>query len=816
MKIFTKKGVVQKIIIVLVAVLLFNFIVPNISRAEDDYGGVLFAPIQFLVLAIGDTAMDILGTALYGNSDPVITISTSTTWKTITKWLSTILFASTGNFVGIALTTTGQENTETLFPKKMDLPLFAIDVEDIVSNRVPLLDVNFINPKTYDKTDENGELVESSASKLQPIVANWYMALRNLAIVGLLSVLVYVGIRILISSTANDKAKYKQMFIDWLVGLCLLFFLHYIMSFALTITESITDAISASNKQPAIEIGDISNYKTTPELDDIMSQMGTSADNLQWKTDLMGVARFKAQLNYENGESARTQMGYTIIYMVLVIYTIMFLFIYLKRLIYITFLTMIAPLVALTYPIDKISDGKAQAFSTWLKEYVFNLLIQPIHLLLYTVLVGSAMDLAASNLLYALGAIGFMLPAEKLLRKMFGFEKSSTAASIAGGAVGGAMIMQGVNSAVSRIRGGVSKKGGNNPTAKGDDQGRIRMPQRTSDNSAEEEDRFIADGLGGGEDYDNNQSRNPDNNQQNDFNNNQPPEPDNSNNPYPNADWDALDDMDYTDQYMHPELFGDYDNYGSNVGIDTGIGNEDNIDNIDLQDEPEELPEEKPHYIKGALSLAGKYAPKAGKALLKGTAMAIGAGTIGTIGVAAGLASDSYGNVAKFAAAGGAAGSAAGNALADRTIKMPSNAYKKVSNAREELQKAAYKDDPKGYQKYLNKKADREFMKNKENKELYKTKFGAQKYQEAMQAAIKYREHGVTDNDVIIKAMKVKNKHVKADYADKQRIISAKLSSQISGEKDIETMSKRLKQRGIKDSQIETQTDIMRQIKGLY
>ena len=47
---------------------------------------------------------------------------------------------------------------------------------------------------------------------------------------------------------------------------------------------------------------------------------------------------------------------------------------------------MIAPFVALTYPIDKLNDGQAQGFNKWLKEYIFNLLIQPMHLLLYTIL----------------------------------------------------------------------------------------------------------------------------------------------------------------------------------------------------------------------------------------------------------------------------------------------------------------------------------------------------------------------------------------------------------------------------------------------
>ncbi len=79
----------------------------------------------------------------------------------------------------------------------------------------------------------------------------------------------------------------------------------------------------------------------------------------------------------------------------------------------------------------------------WFREYIFNLLIQPFHLLLYTVLVGSAMSLAAVSLPYAVVAIYFLIPAEKLLRKFFGFDNAGTlsaAGSFAGGALFSAMI----------------------------------------------------------------------------------------------------------------------------------------------------------------------------------------------------------------------------------------------------------------------------------------------------------------------------------------------------------------------------------------
>ena len=189
-------------------------------------------------------------------------------------------------------------------------------------------------------------------------------------------------------------------------------------------------------------------------------------------------------------------MAYTIIYAVLVIYTVMFLFQYLKRLIYIIFLTIIAPLVALTYPIDKMNDGSAQAFNMWLKEYIYNLLIQPFHLILYCVLIGSAVELASTHLIYTLAVLGFMLPAEKILRKFFGFDtKGGTGASIMSGAVGGAMVMNAIGKIGGMVKGG-TKKGTSGNSGKGDGQERIRMSDRTSD-SATDDEAFLREALGG-------------------------------------------------------------------------------------------------------------------------------------------------------------------------------------------------------------------------------------------------------------------------------------------------------------------------------
>ncbi len=315
--------------------------------------------------------------------------------------------------------------------------------------------------------DDDGNQVVTSAQNtaldLQSLVSQWYYAIRNIAIVASMSVLLYIGIRMLLASVSQEKAKYKQMLIDWVVGVCLLFFLHYIMAFSVSIVESFNDIIktttSAADIESAIEDEDADgsyghlegfDYITILEDDDDgkisekLESLGMSEfiedDQIIWPTNLMGLLRLKAQVSYGDMDF----VGYGLCYVVLVLFTVYFTYVYLRRVLYMAFLTMIAPLVALTYPIDKISDGQAQGFNKWLKEYIFNLLLQPLHLLLYTILVTSAYELVSTNVIYALVCIGFMIPAEKLMRSLFGFEKATTPGSAAGAVAGATLLNSGL------------------------------------------------------------------------------------------------------------------------------------------------------------------------------------------------------------------------------------------------------------------------------------------------------------------------------------------------------------------------------------
>ena len=505
MKFWTEKKFVYKIIIAIVFVILFNFMAPTISSAS--LGGPLFSPIKDLLLVIADGIVQLTHRMLFGMDVSFITIHYEHDWiPSVIGGLAGLLAGAAAIVVGVvgapfsgglslAAVAAGIKIavgsitiavgtglaasylSSKALPPNLKLPMFAIDPSTIFSNKIALLDVNFFNPNEYDNIENaSGESKEqtSSALTLRPTITKWYFALRNFAIVALLSILIYIGIRIIISSSAENRAKYKQRLMDWLVAMCLLFFMHYIMAFATTMVEEIVKAVNTQNDDYGIIIGtsvdvtedgekDLKEYQyddgtkvfsTDSELANRFRDTGIivpdtdnpSTELFIWPSNLMGKARIELQLEPQNiteDDIAMRQFGYTVIYLALVMYTILFLFRYLKRLLMMTFLTIIAPLMAMTYPLDKMHDGSAQGFSTWFKEYMYNLLIQPVHLILYTVLIGSAMDMVADNLIYALVALGFILQAEKIMRKLFGFEKASTLAG--GSALGGALAMQGIN-----------------------------------------------------------------------------------------------------------------------------------------------------------------------------------------------------------------------------------------------------------------------------------------------------------------------------------------------------------------------------------
>ena len=397
------------------------------GSTKDGIGGLLLSPIAALIQGIGDGVNYLLQRNIIGDKSDVFLNSGVFEHSKMIQVLNENKPVS-----GVPQVDIAEEYIETA-TGKYGIPNIKLTPAEIFAGNVSALDANFFKTEG-DHNQELGGSEKSIVEQLRDTVATWYVALRNIAIVGLLSALLYIGIRIVISSSAGDKAKYKQFFVDWVVALCLIFFLHYIMAFTMTMSETVTDVLAGDRTNQG-RIKEVNIRLTETDGTTTFKDAGTE---VCFSSNFTGVARMKA--DYQGGT---LKIGYSILYIALTVYTVYFAFVYLKRLLILAFFTMIAPLVALTYPLDKIRDGKAQAFNYWFKEYMFYALLQPMHMLLYTVFVSSALSVAANNLLYAIVALAFIVPAEKIVKQMFGI-KGNTESTL-GGFAGGALASQAFN-----------------------------------------------------------------------------------------------------------------------------------------------------------------------------------------------------------------------------------------------------------------------------------------------------------------------------------------------------------------------------------
>lgn len=271
----------------------------------------------------------------------------------------------------------------------------------ILFNKIPLVDINFFN-----LTGVSGTILS-----FRQAVAGWYYTMRLIAMMVLAVILIYIGIRMAISTIASEKAMYKKMLVDWATSLALLFLLHYIILFVFACNEALVNAMA--------KIGEATNS---------VDSMMTAIQLLCFHYDI--IIRITA----------------IVIYGMLIFQTLSFLISYIKRMFTVGFLIIISPLITITYSIDKIGDGKAQALNNWLKEFVYNILIQPFQCILYLVFAELTYDLMTKQsfavlttanvgtAIFAILSLQFIKEGEKIVKKIFGFDKASSLTDMAAGA----------------------------------------------------------------------------------------------------------------------------------------------------------------------------------------------------------------------------------------------------------------------------------------------------------------------------------------------------------------------------------------------
>ncbi len=302
-----------------------------------------------------------------------------------------------------------------------------------------ILSVNFF--------DVDGVEEGSFVNSFRKSVATWFYAMRLISSVILLCILIYVGIRMALSSVAEDRARYKKMLVDWVCSLALIFLLQYIALAVIYTNDAIVNAL--------YRLYEMLNLGEGANIDDFMGSLALNS--------IVGVGI--------------PSLVSVFVYCGIIAQTIFFFIAYVNRMLKVGFLIIISPLISITYSIDKMGDGKAQALNNWLKEFIYTILIQPFHCIMYIALVNTSFKLIESTSavlsglpalvsslefnqmatgVLAILCLKFINDGEQVVRKIFGFSDDNSKTSMAAGAIAGMALLSNAKKIGGSTRKGIN------------------------------------------------------------------------------------------------------------------------------------------------------------------------------------------------------------------------------------------------------------------------------------------------------------------------------------------------------------------------
>lgn len=405
---------------ILTVTILINFIFISISYAEEDGTS---SPMQDAVLGDGTE-----NTSVIPNNDAAAQLLEEGTVRTTNAQDTTVEVNKIGGMTILGTVIGYFALVVDILPLQLQLILstmtmtktngdtdvdFWATIERIVFNTVPLFNINYFdtgNDYSVGTGEHKLTLTSSEANlAIKKSVTRIYMVCRTIAIVLSLLTLIYIGIRMATSNIATDEAKYKKMLISWAESVILIFTLVYIMVLIISFGEMLTN-IFYDIKCQFIE----TEVEGRPQYVTFETKIVNSIIN-----SVITASGLKLAM-------------YSLMYWILVFSQFKFFYLYIKRVLTVGFLIMIAPLITITYSIDKVGDGKAQAFSVWFSEFIMNVLIQPLHALIYMVFMFTAGEIATFAPIVGLLFLLSLGSVEKMVKVIFN--------------VGGITSLGGVNS----------------------------------------------------------------------------------------------------------------------------------------------------------------------------------------------------------------------------------------------------------------------------------------------------------------------------------------------------------------------------------
>ena len=230
---------------------------------------------------------------------------------------------------------------------------------DIFFNKFTLTNINIF--QTDDLQNANGTVDTSGlVYQLRSLVSALYYVFWLVAVAVLLIMLIIIGIKMAFSTLAEQKAKWKQIFVDWVVSALLVVCMSFIIVVIINLNNSFVEVLA----------GIAEGFGS----DEIMSNLRSMA----------------LSASFIKGWAA------TIIYFLILLQTFIFGVVYIKRFFIVVFLIIISPLIPLAHSIDKAKGGHSNTLNSWLKEFCYNVCIQLIHCVIYIAIVAVPIKMLGS------------------------------------------------------------------------------------------------------------------------------------------------------------------------------------------------------------------------------------------------------------------------------------------------------------------------------------------------------------------------------------------------------------------------------------
>lgn len=317
-----------------------------------------------------------------------------------------------------------------------DAPQMTVSIDTIIFDHYPLTKLSLFAKDV--QADDSKNFVNDFLS----VINTWYRNFMLIAIVAYLAILLYMGIRIVLNSTAANKAMYKELFAHWVAGVVILFTFPTVIRYAIKINSAFVEMIESvmidelglvNDVDSSVIIGEYTAPDDTSEIYDENNRTQEVSDLIKNPFDENDTGYMAIMARRAHNTQ---RLSYAFVYLIMAFQLMIILIMYYKRLFMVVFLIVLFPLVMIAHLLEKVADIKTGgAFGKWTKEIFINIFVQSIHAIIYSFALSTVMSAgnidgtnAQNDWILMLVGVTFLFTGEEILKKILGQSSESAPA----------------------------------------------------------------------------------------------------------------------------------------------------------------------------------------------------------------------------------------------------------------------------------------------------------------------------------------------------------------------------------------------------